>query len=264
MSVGGETAHKALRLRGGETIAWEVPPPVEAELVAEDLPIKVLYQDADLLVVDKAAGMVVHPGAGHASGTLANAVLHQVKDLAGVGGALRPGLVHRLDKDTSGLLVIAKHDAALAALQASFKNREVEKIYLALVAGRLKDAGGTFRTLYGRHPRARQKFSSKVKSGKSAVTHWSLRAQFARGAEVEVQLETGRTHQIRVHFADAGHPILGDVTYGGSKLGEGIIARQALHAWKLSFPHPSKPETMHFEAKPPADYRKAVSQLKKR
>jgi 23S rRNA pseudouridine1911/1915/1917 synthase len=263
VSVDGAPAHKALRLRGGEAVAWQIPPPVEAELVAEDLPIKVLYQDADLLVVDKAAGMVVHPGAGHATGTLANAVLHQVKDLKGVGGALRPGLVHRLDKDTSGLLVIAKHDAALAALQASFKEREVEKVYLALVAGAVKAAQGTFRTFYGRHPRSRQKFSSKVKTGKTAVTHWSVRARFAKATEVEVLLETGRTHQIRVHFADGGHPILGDATYGGAKQGEGLIERQALHAWKLAFPHPRNGKVMEFEAKPPADYRRAVALLKK-
>jgi 23S rRNA pseudouridine1911/1915/1917 synthase len=262
VTVDGAVAHKALKLRGGEALTWIVPPPVAAELVAEDLPISVVFEDKDLLVVDKAAGMVVHPGAGHAGGTLANAVLHQVKDLKGVGGALRPGLVHRIDKDTSGLLVIAKHDEALQKLQSAFKARDVEKIYLAIVAGQLKTHAGTFHTLYGRHPRQRQKFSSKVKTGKTAVTHWKRLEQFQKAASVEVVLETGRTHQIRVHFADAGHPLLGDAMYGGAKKGEGIIERQALHAFRLAFPHPRSGKRLSFEAKPPADFRAALKMLK--
>ena len=262
VTVAGAPAHKALKLKGGEPIAWEVPEPVEAQLVAEDLPLEVIFQDKDLLVVNKAAGMVVHPGAGHSGGTLANAVLHAVKDLKGVGGALRPGLVHRLDKDTSGLLVIAKHDAALLALQAAFKARDVEKTYLALVAGTLKSPRGTFRTLYGRHPRARQKFSSKVKSGKPAVTHYERLEQFARAALVRVQLETGRTHQIRVHFSDAGHPLLADATYGGARAGQGVIERQALHAFRLGFPHPRSGKHLTFEAAPPRDFALALKSLR--
>jgi 23S rRNA pseudouridine1911/1915/1917 synthase len=261
VTVGGAVAHKALKLKGGEAIAWEVPAPVAAELLPEALPITIVFEDKDLLVVDKAAGMVVHPGAGHSGGTLANAVLHRVKDLGGVGGALRPGLVHRLDKDTSGLLVIAKHDAALTALQAAFKARDVEKTYLALVAGTLKAEAGTFDTLYGRHPRQRQKFSSKVKTGKQAVTHWRRLEQFRSAAYVQVQLETGRTHQIRVHFADAGHPLLGDAIYGGAKKGEGIIARQALHAFRLAFAHPRTGKRLSFESKPPADFAAALKAL---
>jgi 23S rRNA pseudouridine1911/1915/1917 synthase len=159
-------------------------------------------------------------------------------------------------------LVIAKNDAALIGLQAAFKAREVQKTYLALVAGPLKAAQGTFATLYGRHPRARQKFSSKVKTGKQAVTHWKRLEQLGRGAYVEVGLETGRTHQIRVHFADVGHPLLGDALYGGAKKGEGLIARQALHAWRLVFAHPRTGKALKFEAPIPADLRRALKLLR--
>jgi 23S rRNA pseudouridine1911/1915/1917 synthase len=262
VTVDGAPAHKALKLKGGEAIAWQVPAPAVSALLAEDLPLAVVYQDKDLLVVNKAAGMVVHPGAGHATGTLANAVLHRVKDLGGVGGALRPGLVHRLDKDTSGLLVIAKHDAALATLQAAFKAREVEKIYLALVAGRLPAAEGVFRTLHGRHPRNRQKFSSKVKTGKPAVTRWVRLEQFPKAALAQVHLETGRTHQIRVHFCDAGHPLLGDALYGGRKQAEGVIGRQALHAQVLAFAHPRTGKPLRFEVPPPPDFLQALALLR--
>lgn len=257
----GAPVKASLRLRGGEVFEVRVPPPVEAAPQAEDLPLSVVFQDRDLLVVDKAAGMVVHPGAGHAGGTLVNALLHHVKDLAGVGGELRPGIVHRLDKDTSGLLVIAKNDVALRALQEAFKSRDVEKTYLALVAGQPPDEG-TFDTLHARHPTQRMKFTGKAKSGKRAVTHFRVTKRFARAARVEINLETGRTHQIRVHFAEAGFPLLSDALYGTRAAQRpAVIARQALHAWRLSFTHPRTGKLLSFTASPPRDWRDAEKVL---
>ncbi len=259
--LAGAPIKSSMRVKGTEQFELVVPPAVEAIPQAEDLPITVVHQDRDLLVVDKAAGMVVHPGAGHASGTLVNALLHHVKDLSGVGGELRPGIVHRLDKDTSGLLVIAKNDVALRALQAAFKSREVTKTYLALVHGQPPDEG-TFDTLHGRHPTQRMKFTGKVKDGKRAVTHFVVSKRFASGARVEVNLETGRTHQIRVHFAEAGFPLLSDPLYG-SKAAQrpDVISRQALHAWKLAFTHPRSGKPMQFTAPTPADWRAAEKRL---
>ncbi len=258
----------AQRLEGGELIALRVPEPTPSHALPEALGVSILYQDRDLLVLDKAAGMAVHPGAGRTHGTLVNALLHHVKDLAGVGGELRPGIVHRLDKDTSGCLVVAKNDAALAGLQRAFKGREVEKTYLAIVHG-VPNAEGRIETLYGRHPVHRQRFSSNVRTGKRAVTHYRLLERFDSAALVEVGLETGRTHQIRVHLADLGFPLLGDLTYGRGRQAKGKareaqerIGRQALHAWKLRFEHPRTGRTMAFEAPPPADFTGALEILK--
>ena len=249
------------RLKGGESISVNVPAPVAAEPEAQDLDIEVIFEDRDLLIVNKAPGMVVHPGAGNHDGTLVNALLHRVKDFKGVGGVLRPGIVHRLDKDTSGLMVVAKKDSSLEVLQAAFAEREVEKIYLALVKG-APPPSGTFRTLYGRHPRQRLKFSSKVKTGKSAVTHFTTVKKFARASLVEVTLETGRTHQIRVHFADAGFPLLADTLYGGRQMAKDApMHRQALHAWKLSFVHPRTGKQVSFEAPLPDDFSAALQTL---
>ncbi len=262
VTLGGKPIRAALRLKGGEALEVEVPPVQTTELTAQDLPLKVVFQDAHLLVLDKAAGMVVHPGAGNRDGTLVNALLFHVSDLAGIGGELRPGIVHRLDKDTSGLLVVAKTDAALTSLQAAFKARTVEKTYLALVHG-APPMKGTFRTLYGRHPHHRQRFSGKVKTGKEAVTHFVTTERFARASLVEIILETGRTHQIRAHFSDAGFPLLGDALYGGvKKAGPLVIGRQALHAWKLKFPHPKSGKLLTYVAGPPKDFRDAQKALR--
>jgi 23S rRNA pseudouridine1911/1915/1917 synthase len=259
--LAGKPVKASLRIQGTEQIELEVPAPVAAEPEAEDLPLTVVFQDRDIAVLDKAAGMVVHPGAGHHGGTLVNALLHHVKDLKGVGGVMRPGLVHRLDKDTSGLLVIAKHDEALRALQAAFKSREVEKTYLALVLGQ-PPASGTFNTLHGRHPKHRTRFTGKVNSGKSAITHFKVKKRFEDAALVEIGLETGRTHQIRVHFAEAGFPLISDALYGPRKAQRPeLIARQALHAWKLAFVHPRTGKALEFTAKPPKDFAAAQKKL---
>jgi 23S rRNA pseudouridine1911/1915/1917 synthase len=184
-----------------------------------------------------------------------NALLHHVDDLLGVGGTLRPGLVHRLDKDTSGVMVVAKNDAALKVLQAAFKEREVEKVYLALVVGSPPLDEGTFETYYGRDPKHRMRFSGKVPSGKPAITHFEVKKRFARSSLVEVRLETGRTHQIRVHFTEAGYPLFGDELYGPkSAQRPEVIGRQALHAWKLTFAHPRSGVVKTYTAKPPKDF----------
>ncbi len=261
-------AKASVRVRGGECIEVELPPPEPAKPVAEDLPLSVIYEDADLVVLDKAAGMVVHPAAGHARGTLVNALLHKIEDLAGIGGELRPGLVHRLDKDTSGVMVVAKNDATLHALQAAFKGRAVKKTYLALVHG-VPTQQGRFETLYGRHPIHRKRFSSKVKLGKPAITEYRVLETFDGAALVEVDLHTGRTHQVRVHFSDAGHPLLADELYGGARKGKGeakqaqeAVGRQALHAWKLAFEHPRTGKALAFEAPVPADFQRALDVLR--
>ena len=259
--LSGARVKASLRLKGGEPLEVTIPPLVPAEPVPEDLPISVIYQDADIAVLDKAAGMVVHPGAGHPSGTLVNALLHHVKDLRGVGGELRPGIVHRLDKDTSGLLVVAKHDQALRALQQAFKSREVTKIYLALVKGQPPDEG-SFRTLHGRHPRNRMRYTGRVQTGKSAVTHFKVTRRFATAALVEIGLETGRTHQIRMHFAEAGFPLLSDALYGNRQSTRAdVISRQALHAWRIAFAHPITGKAMRFTAPTPRDFREAKKRL---
>jgi len=271
VQVDGKAAKASARLKGGERLLLQVPPPTPAVPVAEELPLTVLHEDKDLVVVDKAAGMVVHPGAGHASGTLVNALLHRVKDLAGVGGELRPGIVHRLDKDTTGCLVVAKHETALVALQKAFKTRTVEKTYLALVHGTPKAAEARIETLYGRHPVNRQRFTGKVKEGKPALTLYRVREAFDGAALVEVDLLTGRTHQIRVHLSEAGHPLLGDSLYGAGRKPKGraaeaqeLVGRQALHAWKLAFPHPRTGKVLRVEAPLPPDFTAALKVLRGR
>ena len=259
--VDGQTVRPSRRLKGSEAIELVVPEPEAIEPQPEALPLALLYQDRDIVVLDKAAGMVVHPGAGHATGTLVNALLHHVADLQGVGGALRPGLVHRLDKDTSGVLVIAKNDHSLTTLQAAFKSREVEKTYLALAYGQPPEEG-RFDTLHGRHPTDRLKFTGRVKTGRRAVTSYRVTRRFALASLVEVSLETGRTHQIRVHFAEAGFPLLGDQVYGtAASRRVTVIDRQALHARRLAFAHPRTGKPLTFEAPVPADFLEAERRL---
>jgi 23S rRNA pseudouridine1911/1915/1917 synthase len=269
--VDGRAAKASARLRGGERIEVELPAPEPSGLVPQDLPLAVLHEDADLLVLDKKAGMVVHPARGSPHSTVVNALLHRL----GPGSAGdRVGLAHRLDRDTSGCLVVAKGEAALAALQAQFKGRRVEKTYLALCHGALADEG-RLDTPYGRHPRDRTRFSGRVRSPRRAVTAWRSVERFGDVTLAEVTLHTGRTHQIRVHLAEAGHPLLGDAVYGGTRrearLGRGHVAsqaaaaigRQALHAWRLAFDHPRTGRRVRFEAPPPEDFRAALEVLRR-
>jgi 23S rRNA pseudouridine1911/1915/1917 synthase len=263
--IDGKAGKAATRLKGGECVVFHVPPPEPVETLPEDLPLRVLYEDADLLVLDKAAGMVVHPAAGHRTGTLVNALIHRVPDLD-VGGQLRPGIVHRLDRDTTGCLLVAKRTRTLEALQDAFKRREVTKTYLALVMGE-PPSSYRIETLYGRHPRHRKKFSGRVATGKPALTETRTVEAFGDAALLEVQLHTGRTHQIRVHLSEAGHPLLGDVTYGKTGAGrireiQRALGRQALHAWRLAFRHPRTQERMTFEAPVPDDFARALAALR--
>lgn len=250
--VDGSVAKASQKLSNPQHVEVHIPPKAPALPQGEALPLDIVYQDADVAVVNKPPGLVTHQGAGHRQGTLVNALLFHLKDLHGVGDAVRPGIVHRLDKDTSGLLVVAKNDLAHRALVTAFAARQVKKVYLALVAGK-PPVRGTWRTTIARHPSDRTKFTSRGVKGKSAVTHFTVVARGAMGAEMEVSLETGRTHQIRVHCADAGFPIFGDALYGG-KRAVGPIARHALHAWKLGILHPRTGAPLDFEVAPPIDY----------
>ncbi|HET7753651.1 MAG TPA: RluA family pseudouridine synthase [Anaeromyxobacteraceae bacterium] len=271
VQVDGRLARASARLRGGETLAVEIPPPEPSGLVAQDLPLTVLYEDADLIVLDKAPGMVVHPARGAPHSTVVNALLHRLG--AGIGGD-RIGLVHRLDKDTSGCLVVAKREESFAALQAAFKARDVAKTYLAVCHGSPPDSG-RFDTPYARHPTDRTRFTSRVESSRRAVTGWRVRERFGdRAALVEVELHTGRTHQIRVHFADHAYPLLADATYGGARREARLapddpvrraaeaLGRQALHAWRLAFAHPRTGKPLAVEAPIPADLASALELLR--
>ncbi|HEU0034437.1 MAG TPA: RluA family pseudouridine synthase [Kofleriaceae bacterium] len=278
--LGGFSIHKAgQRLRAGDVIDVTVPAPEPIELVAEDIPLAVLFEDRDVIVIDKPAGLVVHPAAGHARGTLVNALMFHCKDLGGIGGELRPGIVHRLDKDTSGVMIVAKTEAAHAGLTAAFaaKSRgetgegtgQMSREYLAIGVPGPTATGGTIRTLHGRHPTDRKRFSSKVASGKPAVTHYQVIERFGRDAAlVRLRLETGRTHQIRVHAADQGWPLLGDTLYGKPPRSRPVgaigaqLGRQALHAAVLAFTHPTTGAPLRFESPLPADLATAIAALR--
>ncbi len=262
VTLGGLPAGKAgARVRVGDAIGVRVPPPEPLELVAEDIPLAGLFEDAEVIVIDKPAGLVVHPAPGHSRGTLVNALLFHCKDLSGIGGVARPGIVHRLDKDTTGVMVATKSDRAHAALAAAFAAKgegAIERSYLAITTPAPPLKQGTLKTLYGRHPVDRKKFSSKVQNGKAAVTHYTVIEKLRDSALVRFTLETGRTHQIRVHAADHGFPLLGDAVYGRRSP---LIARQALHAQLLAFDHPVTGERMRFESPLPADFEAARAAL---
>ena len=265
VTVNGAVAGKAgQKVSETDEIEVEIPPPVPAVPEPEDIPLDVVWEDGDMLVVNKAPGMVVHPAPGHFAGTLVNALLHRCPDLAGIGGVARPGIVHRLDQDTSGLIVVAKTQKAMDGLAAAFAAHvHVEKTYLALchapcaagpVCGRLEN-------LIGRHPVDRKRMAIVGRNGKRAVTHWRElpgRTRDPAVCAVECRIETGRTHQIRVHMASLGRPVIGDKVYGKSALDrrlDPVPARQMLHAWKLTLWHPCRSEKLSFTAPIPADMR---------
>ena len=271
VEVDGEGSAASTRPRAGTEVRVRIPQAVAARLDPVRLDLPVLYDDAHLLVIDKPAGLAVHPGAGREQATIVHGLLHQVSDLRGVGGELRPGIVHRLDKDTSGCLVVAKTEPALRALQAAFKAREVEKRYLALVHGAPPDRGA-LDTPYGRHPVQRKRFSSRVREGKRAITRFAVVSRGRGAALLEVELLTGRTHQIRAHFADQGWPLFCDALYGGTRK-EGSqaddavrraatsLGRQGLHAFRLAFAHPLTGARVECEAPVPADLKAALREL---
>jgi 23S rRNA pseudouridine1911/1915/1917 synthase len=265
--VNREQVKPGTKLRPGDEIEVVLRPPEPASPAAQAMDLCVLYEDAHLIVIDKPPGLVVHPAPGHPDRTLVNALLAHCTDLAGVGGELRPGIVHRLDKDTSGVMVATKDDGTHQALAAAFSEKRVGRTYLAVVTPPPRALEGSFDTLHGRHPTHRKKFSSRVARGKRAVTHYRTLQRFGDvAAIVSCRLETGRTHQLRVHFADHGSPIVGDPVYGrkrGGPLGElaARLGRQALHAAQLAFEHPVTGERLAFETKPPRDFRALLEDL---
>ncbi|TNE44676.1 MAG: RluA family pseudouridine synthase [Deltaproteobacteria bacterium] len=257
------------RLQVGDHISILVPPPEEMELEPEDIPLDVLFEDSHLIVVNKPAGMVVHPAPGHSTGTLVHALLHHCHDLSGVGGTLRPGIVHRLDRDTSGVMVAAKHDAAHLGLAALFKHRpegKLERRYWAVARGTFKEEKGTIETMYGRHPTDRKKYSSKVDGPRHAITHYWVLERYKFATLLELKLETGRTHQIRVHLADRQRSLVGDPVYGARPLSVWPnflkqFPRHALHAQRLAFVHPVTEEWVDCSVQPPEDMRSLLEQL---
>lgn len=260
--VDGVVVKPSTKLEGGERVSVVVPPPEPSELIPEDLALDIIYQDDDLVVVAKAAGMVVHPACGHRSGTLVHGLLHALPGLGnGQQQGERPGIVHRIDKGTSGLLVVARHELALRRLQAAFAIHDIHREYLAVVHGAPRFLEGTVRSQLGRHPRDRVRFATVEQGGKPAVTHWRRIASAGGVSLLSCQLETGRTHQIRVHLQELGHPVVGDPLYsGGSHLSAGLrhwescLDHQLLHARELGFAHPISGEPMRFCAPPPQDF----------
>lgn len=270
----GKQPRSSCRLEVGQQVLVTVPAPVPTTPLAEAIPLKVVYEDHDLIVIDKAAGMTVHPGAGVDSGTLVNALLAHCTDLSGVGGELRPGIVHRLDKGTSGLLVAAKHDIAHRGLAEQFSVHSVKRLYWALIYGSPTEDTGKISGIIGRHPTERLRLSGAARHGKPAVTNWRVLERFGSASLVQLRLETGRTHQIRVHLSEAGMPLLGDPLYpdGGrfnnlkdTRL-KGMVAhlgRQALHARVLGFVHPVSGQYLEFSSEPPEDFMGLLGYLRR-
>jgi 23S rRNA pseudouridine1911/1915/1917 synthase len=267
VTIDGVPRKSSLKLKGGERIVMEIPPPVPAIPQAEAIPLSVIYEDGDLIVLDKPAGMTVHPGAGTRSGTLVNALLAHCGDLSGIGGEVRPGIVHRIDKDTTGVIVVAKTDQSHVGLSRQFADHSITRVYVALVYGSPKSDSGVIESVIGRHPVDRKRMSGLARRGKHAVTHWKVIGRYNGITIMELRLKTGRTHQIRVHLSEAGFPLLGDPVYGGTarlanikdtKLKSLIrdLGRQALHAGTLGFVHPRTGEYLEFSAPVPDDMKR--------
>ncbi len=272
--VDGQAAKASLKLKGEEQVEVTLPEPEPIEAIPQDMPLDILYEDSAVIVINKPAGMVVHPAAGHATGTLVNALLHHCDDLAGIGGELRPGIVHRIDKDTSGILVITKNDNSHQQLSAQFKAHSIHRIYLALIHGCPESDSGVVRQAIGRHPTQRKKMSGKARHAKDAVTHWKIVKRYPadRLSLVQCQLETGRTHQIRVHFSEMNLPLVGDPLYGSRSKEAAIqdqtlaklvkkLPGQALHARSLGFIHPDSGKYLEFSTQMPETLLNIVSYL---
>ena len=257
--VNGRTAKANAKLRAGDAVETELPEAQELEILPEDIPLDILYEDSDVIVINKARGMVVHPAAGAADGTLVNALLHHCEDLSGINGVIRPGIVHRLDKDTSGVMMAAKNDRAHVDLAEQIREKTAQRIYRAIVCGTIAEDRGEIRAPIGRHPTERKKMAV-VPSGKEATTLFRVVERFPAHTLVECRLKTGRTHQIRVHMAYIGHPLLGDPKYGRKTL---EIAGQALHSCELSFTHPRTKERMTFAAEMPEDMKAILYALRR-
>lgn len=270
VTLAGRPARASRRLRGGERIGVEIPAPEASTLEAEPRVLDILHEDADLLVLNKPPNLAVHPGAGRRRGTLVNALLHHCRDLSGIGGVERPGIVHRLDRETSGVMVVAKNDRTHRDLAAQFKAREVRKVYVALAWGRPRAVRGLVDAPLGRHPTARVRMAIRP-DGRPARTAWEVTEEFGTIVRLVVTPVTGRTHQIRVHLASLGHPIVGDRLYGGRRSLEGSGAIRAalaayeglaLHAWRLEFRHPRTDRPMAFEARWPDPFERLIETLR--
>jgi 23S rRNA pseudouridine1911/1915/1917 synthase len=261
VTVNGVRVKAGYRLRPKDRVSVHLEPPEPSVLVPEDIPLEVVYEDSDLLVINKPQGLVVHPAPGHPRGTLVNALLRRCPDLSGIGGSLRPGVVHRLDKDTSGLMVVAKNDFTHLELARQLQERTLRRVYLALVHGR-PPLTGTVRAPVGRHQRDRKKMAVRTEGGKEAVTHYRVREYFPDYALLEVSLETGRTHQIRVHLASLGHPVVGDPLYGRRRPPLPVPG-QLLHACRLAFRHPRNGERLEFTAPLPPAFEEVLRHLRR-
>ena len=262
VAVNGRAVSKSYKLAGGEDIAVTLPEPEPVEAVPQDIPLDVVYEDADVIVVNKPSGMVVHPAPGHPDGTLVNALLyHCAGTLSGVGGALRPGIVHRIDRDTSGLIIAAKNDAAHQYLSAQLADHTLARTYECIVVGALREDRGTVDAPIARHPTGRKRMAV-VAGGREAVTHWEVIARYPGYTHVRCRLETGRTHQIRVHMAYIGHPILGDTVYGAKKEVPGLTG-QCLHAVGLRFLHPRTHEVVELFCPLPEEFTRMLQKIRK-
>ena len=262
VAVNGRAVSKSYKLAGGEDIAVTLPEPEPVEAVPQDIPLDVVYEDADVIVVNKPSGMVVHPAPGHPDGTLVNALLyHCAGTLSGVGGALRPGIVHRIDRDTSGLIIAAKNDAAHQYLSAQLADHTLARTYECIVVGALREDRGTVDAPIARHPTDRKRMAV-VAGGREAVTHWEVIARYPGYTHVRCRLETGRTHQIRVHMAYIGHPILGDTVYGAKKEVPGLTG-QCLHAVGLRFLHPRTHEVVELSCPLPEEFTRMLQKIRK-
>ncbi|MDK2888707.1 MAG: rRNA synthase [Thermoanaerobacter sp.] len=263
VTVNGDPVRSSYRVKPGDEVVLRVPPPRELEVVPENIPLDIYYEDADVVVVNKPRGMVVHPAEGNYSGTLVNALLFHCRDLSGVNGIMRPGIVHRLDKDTSGLIMVAKNDLAHLELARQLKERRVTRRYIALAHGNFAEDRGTVDAPIGRHPRDRQRMAVVNQGGRHAVTHYRVLERFGPYTLLELRLETGRTHQIRVHMAYLGHPLVGDLKYGPSRP-HFDLQGQFLHAATLGFQHPRKGEYMEFTAPLPGELQDILARLKEK
>ena len=266
VTVNGRCEGKNYRLRQGDDVIITEAEPKELLVEAENIPLDVVFEDEDIIVINKPSGMVVHPANGNESGTLVNALLYHCKDsLSGINGVIRPGIVHRIDKDTSGLLVVAKNDEAHLFLSSLLKDHGIKRVYHAILVGHLKEQSGTVNAPIARHPVDRKKMAV-VKGGRESITHYTVICEYPSFTYAKMELETGRTHQIRVHMSYIGHPIIGDTVYGGGKTqfekaNASLLNGQMLHAKELSFPHPRTKEIMRFECELPDNFQKTLKRL---
>ena len=261
VTLSGKAVKKNYKVTEGEVFTVTLPEPEVTDVVPQDIPLDIVYEDSDVIVINKPRGMVVHPAPGHPDGTLVNALMfHCGSSLSGIGGVIRPGIVHRIDMDTSGLIIAAKNDAAHASLSAQLSDRSLSRIYEAVVCGRVRDDSGTVDAPIGRHPTDRKRMCVTDKNSRPAVTHYEVIARYNGYTHIRCKLESGRTHQIRVHMAHIGHPVLGDLVYGRKKPEKGLSG-QCLHAKRIKFIHPSTGQPMEFETPLPDYFLQVLSKL---